>query len=250
MDVQNEIQQKDDEDFNFRWFLDKFKCGKIDWEVFFQMMKVMISKDFSKSKELNFVLLEELKQYKEMETETNILRHQIEFLEGELQIKNYSQSNLDDLEIQNSEIKTEDLNLNDNLYFEDEKFVNDVNPQDRGPVCKDVSVTLIPLSDSTLKRYLKEGINSNSNKSERKTKKTKKTITYERKRHIQKVHDGLKNHKCEQCDNKYSRSHDLKRHIERVHDGLKKYTCDKCEEAFSYPKQLNKHIKNIHGEEK
>ena len=51
------IFQMGDEDVNFRWFLDKFKNGKIEWDVFLQMMKVMISTDFSKSKELNFVLI-------------------------------------------------------------------------------------------------------------------------------------------------------------------------------------------------
>ena len=75
MEIENNIQQKDDEDinFNFRWLLDKFKNGKMEWDVFFQMMKFMISKDFSKSKELNFVLLEEMKQFKELEIKKKLL---------------------------------------------------------------------------------------------------------------------------------------------------------------------------------
>ena len=274
VEVQNDIQQKDDEDINFRWLLDKFKNGKMEWEVFFPMMKFMISKDFSKSKELNFVLLEEMKQFKECETEIRILRHENKSLKDELQRKNDSQpislSNLDidkdsdthmeieivenDLEdtsrLQNSgivgfssksknsnfenniELKTEDLNLDENDFVTRIK-IEELNPLSDVQVSKDVYVALIPLSESTLKHYLKDNyktVNSNLN--------------------INSVHEAQRNHKCDQCEKSYSRLSHLIRHRRTAHEGLKinprQYKCDKCEYASGYLSNLKKHINRVH----
>ena len=67
-----------DENFNFHWYLDKFKNNEMTWEIFFQMMNDMISADFAKSKKLNIVLLEELRRYKELQAENNILKMELQ----------------------------------------------------------------------------------------------------------------------------------------------------------------------------
>ena len=67
----NNSDNSDNKHVSFQWFLDKVKNDEMTWEIFFQMMKMMISDDFSKSEEFNFVLLEELKGFKAV---NNILK--------------------------------------------------------------------------------------------------------------------------------------------------------------------------------
>ena len=64
------------ENVNFGCYLNKFKNDEIPWEIFFEKMNDCISKDFSKSKELNYLLLNELKTSKEHEAENNILKNE------------------------------------------------------------------------------------------------------------------------------------------------------------------------------
>ena len=45
------------------------------------------------------------------------------------------------------------------------------------------------------------------------------------KKHINSVHEGLKNHKCNLCDKAFSQPSDLKFHI---HEGQKNHKCDLC----------------------
>ena len=51
------VQEKNDFDF----YIQSLKDGLITWDFFIKIMKHMTKNDFSKSKQLNIVLLEELK---------------------------------------------------------------------------------------------------------------------------------------------------------------------------------------------
>ena len=63
------------ENVNFGCYLDKFRNDEITWKILFEKMKDYISKDSSKSNELNYVLLNELKVLKEREAENKILKN-------------------------------------------------------------------------------------------------------------------------------------------------------------------------------
>ena len=84
------------ENVNFGCYLDKFKNDEITWEILFEKMKDWISKDFSKSKELNYLLLNELKILKEREAENNILKKENASL---LEENNKLQTKIDSLAI-------------------------------------------------------------------------------------------------------------------------------------------------------
>ena len=66
------------------------------------------------------------------------------------------------------------------------------------------------------------------------------------KRHINNVHERLKNHKCDLCDKNFGYSQTLKRHIESVYERMKKHKCKLCEKAFSQVADLKRHINSVH----
>ena len=48
------------------------------------------------------------------------------------------------------------------------------------------------------------------------------------KRHINSVHDGQKDHKCDSCEKSFSEAWLLKKHINSVHNGERDHKCDSC----------------------
>ena len=66
------------------------------------------------------------------------------------------------------------------------------------------------------------------------------------KRHINSVHNGQKDHKCDSCGKAFSRAGHLKRHIDSVHNGQKDHKCDSCGNAFSQAGNLKTHIDSVH----
>ena len=66
------------------------------------------------------------------------------------------------------------------------------------------------------------------------------------KRHINVVHDKIKNIKCDKCVYICSNNSHLKQHIKSFHNKIKDFKCDKCEYACSSNGYLKQHIKSIH----
>ena len=91
--------------------------------------------------------------------------------------------------------------------------------------------------------------------------------------HIERVHEGIRDHKCEKCGRTFYREREmkkherncevssnfkcplcnktfggfsyLKKHIQLVHKKMKKYECEKCGDTL-FPKELKQHIKDFH----
>ena len=66
------------------------------------------------------------------------------------------------------------------------------------------------------------------------------------KRHINTVHEKIKQFQCELCPKKFSQSIDLKRHVAAIHLQLKSFTCDICNQAFSQQCNLKRHKQTKH----
>ena len=62
--------------------------------------------------------------------------------------------------------------------------------------------------------------------------------------HIDVVHKGKKDLKCEKCDFATGKLKELKRHIEVVHNCTHK--CEICGECFSSPGKLEYHKESVH----
>ena len=65
-------------------------------------------------------------------------------------------------------------------------------------------------------------------------------------RHINMVHDKIKDFECDKCKYKFSTNSDLQRHINMVHDKIKDFACDKCKHRCSDNGNLQRHIKAVH----
>ena len=70
------------------------------------------------------------------------------------------------------------------------------------------------------------------------------------KRHINTVHNGQKDHKCDSCGKLFSKPCNLKIHISTVHNCQKDHKCDSCGKLFSPSMNLKIHISTVHNGQK
>ena len=68
----------------------------------------------------------------------------------------------------------------------------------------------------------------------------------ELRKHIQTVHEKLKEFICQTCGTPFSAQACLKRHIRNIHEGNKDHQCDFCGKAFGHASNLNRHVQVVH----
>jgi KRAB domain-containing zinc finger protein len=67
------------------------------------------------------------------------------------------------------------------------------------------------------------------------------------KNHIQRIHEKLKEHQCDECEYKGFNKHELEDH-HRTHTGEKPFKCNNCDYSTNLKSNLNKHIRIHNGE--
>lgn len=67
-------------------------------------------------------------------------------------------------------------------------------------------------------------------------------------RHIQTVHNRLKQFECDLCGQKFGLKADLGRHRYRIHES-RAFSCDRCGKSFAEQSQLELHIRVTHEED-
>ena len=57
-------------------------------------------------------------------------------------------------------------------------------------------------------------------------------------KHIEAIHEGHKDYKCESCGKSLSGAGTLRKHIYTVHEGHKDHKCESCSKSFSEASKL------------
>ena len=64
--------------------------------------------------------------------------------------------------------------------------------------------------------------------------------------HIHVVHKGRKDHHCESCGKSFGIKHQLRKHIHLVHEGRRDHKCESCGKDFATGMQVRRHIRVWH----
>ena len=64
------------------------------------------------------------------------------------------------------------------------------------------------------------------------------------------MHDGIKNHQCDKCDEAFCTDFDLRKHKSNDHDKERNHRCSTCEKSFKSNSHLKRHISRVHQGEK
>ena len=65
------------------------------------------------------------------------------------------------------------------------------------------------------------------------------------KHHIKAIHEGL-TFKCDKCDKTFQTTYYLQHHMVSVHEGVRKFNCEHCGKSFAHKEGMNCHIKTVH----
>ena len=59
------------------------------------------------------------------------------------------------------------------------------------------------------------------------------------------IHEGRKDHKCENCVKSFAGPQYLKKPISTIHEGHKDHKCESCSKSFTGDQHLKKHIPTV-----
>ena len=65
-------------------------------------------------------------------------------------------------------------------------------------------------------------------------------------RHLEGVHEKIKNHVCKFCGNAFLQKSTLNSHIKSVHEKLRNHVCEECGYAASHKGSITKHMDFVH----
>ena len=64
-------------------------------------------------------------------------------------------------------------------------------------------------------------------------------------RHIQTVHEGLRNFVCNICGEGFARKSQLENHVRRNHENIE-FPCNICQETFATVENRTRHVRSVH----
>ena len=243
-------QSKDD--LNLKFYINSVKQGSIPWNFFAKLMSDLCQ-TLPQAKELNLILLDELKHFLDKSPPSN-------------ESFNQNDSGFDATEGMDQNSDTTDQQDEDLNDFETEDFkppILDETPK------ADQNITKISIKKpETLQTPKLENGKYQCNQCEKTftttTKLQRHGISHREKtfacqhcdskfvfkhrldRHFQTEHLGIKLFKCPECEKGFSIPYQLKSHREFAHLGLKGYECKSCDKKFEYPSALAKHEQMSH----
>ena len=242
------VQTKDD--LNLKFYINSVKQGSIPWNFFAKLMSDLCQ-TLPQAKELNSILLDELKQFldKSPPSIESLNDTGFDANEGTDQISDTTDQQDEDL----NDFETEDFKP---PILEETRQVNQnvtkmaiMKPEilatpkvENGKYSCDKCEKSFP----TLKKFHRHRISHREKKFACKHCDSKFTFNHKLESHFRVVHLGIKLFKCPDCDQSFNIPYQLKSHREFAHLGLKSSDCSFCDRKFEYPSALAKHEKMSH----
>ena len=196
-----------------------------------------------------------------------ILLNQEKFYDGMMPIKcelnddenlNFSNEFSEEMNISDNYEQKPDINEQNPYIYEQNPYVYDQKPDiyeqnpDTSEQTQDISEQKPNISEQTHDIYEQKPTKTEILIKENKYKehvclKCGKSYTCQTSlKYHMKVHEGIKDFKCDHCELTFTAKHSKFKHMRIVHEGIKgpkNYKCELCGKAFSKPYDLNRHGK-------
>ena len=243
---------KEPDFIDFKSYIDSVKNGQLPWKLFESLMKDLCQ-TFATAKELNIILIEELKHFLDKDVK-------IENFTKPSSVKNDTDPLEEANEVENEEIETESeipeikpdltyISGIENYYNEefDHKFQKSCTKCSRA--------TLDEICDSckqsTESKSVKRISIIDQNKIEDlRCDQCDKIFTQKENKyvHMKNIHE--KNFQCSQCDRAFGMKCYRDRHFNQVHLKIKPFKCDFCGTGFPKVSRLKNHVQSFHDTSK
>ena len=248
-------EQNYSDEINFQSYIDAVKDNKIVWDIFVNLMKDLSHKNLNRLKQLNEILLKELKISIQEKGRCNCnqvddipLLDEIEY-NNEI-VENIKQDN-ENFNEKNGENLIQKFSDKYSEYDTEsvvENFVDDEADYRQKEIesLQENYEKFAQEHDDTenIKHDSTENYENNFELIEYKSSEIGESNEHFQKPIVENLHKGLKNHKCNSCEKAYTQSHNLKTHISRSHTG---HQCDSCGKNFSQSESLKTHVSIIHN---
>ena len=239
------VQTKDD--LNLKFYINSVKQGSIPWNFFAKLMSDLCQ-TLPQAKELNSILLDELKQFLDKSSPSfeslNLNDSGFDATEGTDQMSDTTDQQDEDL----NDFETEDFKppILDETSIVDQ---NVMKPETlRTPKLENGTYQCNKCEKTfpTMKKFQRHSMIHREKTFSCKHCDRKFNSKSKLDSHFQVVHLGIKPFKCLDCDQRFGLPSQLKSHRDFAHLGLKSSDCSFCDRKFEYPSALAKHEQMSH----
>ena len=254
-----------EEIFVFKSHIDSAMKDQIPWNILVNLMNELCS-TFKKSKEVNHVLLDELKTFKlgSLEVPNEVTEADVK-VEVQNMDEDLDNTKDEDPSLQNMKeelCNEENILKEENFDIDDNDFDNDVDEEesDKSSIKKTKSNFTSPKEQC---HYCKKMISSINIKTHiRNLHEERQKLPCEKcgkifgnsvllKKHLGRCGNNDKPYQCDQCEKRFKQEGSLKEHVKIVHEGIKDaFSCDQCGKTFGRYASLDQHIKGVHEKKK
>ena len=209
---------------NFQFYLKSVKEGSIPWDFFVSLMRDLCQ-TLANAKELNMILLNELRQYIDKDLPEKVKSEAEDEMEESL--------TNECLEVTNA------IDSNDSVLIEEpnKEYTENSNSDEN-------------TSKDKISKDIIENISMNETKSgEIECKLCGKYLQDAKQFQSHMKINHLKNFECNHCNAKFGLKSRLNRHIDHVHFKIRPFKCKHCQMSFTTSTKMNYHIQTVHLKE-
>ena len=247
--LQND-EQNDPDEINFQSYIDAVKDHKIVWDIFVNLMKDLSHKNISKLKQLNEILLNELKisiqekrRYNQFD---DIPLHNIEY---DMEIVEHIKQDNENFNENNDENFTENFKFSDeNSEYDTENVVENIVDDEADyeeeieNVEQNYEKIAIEHDPENIKHNNAENYEDNFELEYNHYENGESNLPCNNDEIIGNEVRVHKDIKCNSCKKSFSQAEILREHISEVHADHGNHKCDFCGKSFHSKVDLKSHV--------